>query len=37
MTTDRIRDMKLMEKFNKIKEKDVAEVLKSILLESKRK
>ena len=34
MTTDRIRDMKLMEKLNKLKEKDLVENLKSILHES---
>ena len=33
MTTDRIRDMKLMEKINKIKEKDLVEDLKLILHE----
>ena len=33
MTTDRIRDMKLMEKINKIKEKDLIEDLKLILHE----
>ena len=37
MTTDRIRDMKLMEKLNKLKEKDLVEDLKSILHETKRK
>ena len=34
MTTDRIRDMKLMEKLNKLQEKDLVENLKSILHES---